>query len=402
MLKPDTAKMPFSVYLLALCQALMMSATSLLIVVAALVGFSLAEDKSLATLPLSFQFLALMLTSIPASFIMKRWGRKAGFYLASIIGLAGGLLAIWAILNGNFWVFVAATACVGIFNGFGNYFRFAAVDIADASIKSKAISYVMAGGVIAALVGPNLAKLGKPIFESSIYAGAYVYVALIYCLMMVVLFFIKLPPAEVHQSKQHTRSVVELFKQPKFLVAVICSMFGYAVMSLVMTATPLAMKHNLHALDDTAFVIQWHVLAMFAPSFFTGSLIKRFGILSILLSGVIFAYLAVITNLLGTTVWHFWFGLVWLGLSWNFLFIGGTTLLTDAYLPPEKAKAQATNDFIVFSTVASASLFAGYLQHHFGWQSVNMGVLPAITIMLFAILWLKWKESTHLSAPPVH
>ena len=391
--KLDAVKMPFSVYLLALCQALMMSTSSLLIVVAALVGFSLADDKSLATLPLSLQFLALMLTSIPASFIMKRWGRKAGFYLASVIGLSGGLLAIWAILNGNFWAFTAATACVGIFNGFGNYFRFAAVDIADESIKSKAISYVMAGGVIAAFIGPNLAKLGKPIFEDSIYAGAYVYVALIYCLMMVVLFFIKLPPAEINQTAEKTRSVLELFKQPKFLVAVICSMFGYAVMSLVMTATPLAMKHNLHALDDTAFVIQWHVLGMFAPSFFTGSLIKRFGITTILLAGVAFAYLAVTTNLLGTSVWHFWLGLVWLGLSWNFLFIGGTTLLTDAYLPQEKAKAQATNDFIVFSTVASASLFAGYLQHHFGWQTVNVGVLPAITIMLVAVLWLKRQQS---------
>ena len=387
----DSAKMPFSVYLLALCQALMMSTSSLLIVVAALVGFSLAEDKALATLPLSLQFLALMLTSIPASFIMKRWGRKAGFYLASVIGLTGGLLAIWAILNGNFWVFAAATACVGVFNGFGNYFRFAAVDIAHESIKSKAISYVMAGGVIAAFIGPNLAKLGKPIFESSIYAGAYVYVAAIYILMMIVLFFIRLPPADTNTQQQETRTVAQLFKQPKFLVAVICSMFGYAVMSLVMTATPLAMKHNLHALDDTAFVIQWHVLGMFAPSFFTGSLIKRFGITNILLAGVAFAYLAVTTNLLGTSVWHFWTGLVFLGLSWNFLFIGGTTLLTDSYRPSEKAKAQATNDFVVFSTVASASLFAGYLQHHFGWEMVNMGVLPAITFMLVAVLWLKTK-----------
>ena len=388
---PQSAKMPYSVYLLAICQALMMSTSSLLIVVAALVGLSLAEDKSLATLPLSLQFLALMLTSIPASFIMQRWGRKAGFYLASVIGLSGGLLAIWAILNNNFWVFTIGTACVGIFNGFGNYFRFAAVDITHESIKSKAISYVMAGGVIAAFIGPNLAKLGKPLFENSIYAGAYVYVVLIYLLMMVVLYFIRLPPPEANVSQQATRSITDLFKQPKFLVAVICSMFGYAVMSLVMTATPLAMKHNMHALDDTAFVIQWHVLGMFAPSFFTGSLIKRFGITNILLAGVVFAYLAVITNLQGTTVWHFWVGLVFLGLSWNFLFIGGTSLLTDAYQPHEKAKAQATNDFVVFSTVASASLFAGYLQHHFGWQIVNVGVLPAITLMLVAILWLRRK-----------
>jgi len=174
-------------------------------------------------------------------------------------------------------------------------------------------------------------------------------------------------------------------------VAVICCTFGYSVMTLVMTATPLAMKHHEHDFSTTAFVIHWHVLAMFAPSFFTGSLIKRFGVLNILLAGVILGLLSISTNLLGASTWHFWMGLVFLGLSWNFLFIGGTSLLTDAYLPAEKAKAQATNDFIMFSTVAAASLFAGFLQHHFGWQMVNLGVLPAITIMLISVLWLKLK-----------
>jgi len=385
------SKMPASVYLLALCQALMMTNTILMVAVASLVGLALADDKSLATLPLSAQFLALMATSIPASFLMKRWGRKAGFYLASVIGLCGGLIAMWSILNASFWGFTLGTALVGVFNGFGGYFRFAAVDIAPASIKSKAISYVMVGGVIAAFIGPNLAKLGQPLFPETDYAGAYLLAALIYVVVMVVLFFIKLPAPEEQQVNETSRSVLQLFKQPKFLVAVICCTFGYSVMTLVMTATPLAMKHHEHDFSTTAFVIQWHVLAMFAPSFFTGSLIKRFGVLNILLAGVILGLLSISTNLLGTSTWHFWMGLVFLGLSWNFLFIGGTSLLTDAYLPAEKAKAQATNDFIMFSTVAAASLFAGFLQHHFGWQMVNLGVLPAITIMLISVLWLKLK-----------
>lgn len=385
------SKMPASVYLLALCQALMMTNTILMVAVASLVGLALADDKSLATLPLSAQFLALMATSIPASFLMKRWGRKAGFYLASVIGLCGGLIAMWSILNASFWGFTLGTALVGVFNGFGGYFRFAAVDIAPVSIKSKAISYVMVGGVIAAFIGPNLAKLGQPLFPETDYAGAYLLAALIYVVVMVVLFFIKLPAPEEQQVNETSRSVLQLFQQPKFLVAVICCTFGYSVMTLVMTATPLAMKHHEHDFSTTAFVIQWHVLAMFAPSFFTGSLIKRFGVLNILLAGVILGLLSISTNLLGTSTWHFWMGLVFLGLSWNFLFIGGTSLLTDAYLPAEKAKAQATNDFIMFSTVAAASLFAGFLQHHFGWQMVNLGVLPAITIMLISVLWLKLK-----------
>ena len=402
MLTKQSESMPFSVYLLALCQALMMSCSTLMISVAALVGLQLAEDKSLATLPLSIQFLALMATSIPASFIMQRWGRKAGFYLASVVGVIGGGLAIWSIINEHFWGFTLATACVGFFNGFGNYFRFAAVDIAQESVKSKAISYVMAGGVIAAFVGPNLAKLGQPIFPEAAYAGAYVYVVLIYLLMMGILYFTRLPAAEPMQSAKKGRTVMQLFQQPKFIVAVICSTLGYSVMTLVMTATPLAMKHHMHPFDDTAFVIQWHVLGMFAPSFFTGSLIKRFGVLNILLAGVVLGFLSVGTNLLGTSMWHFWVGLVLLGLSWNFLFIGGTSLLTDAYRPEEKAKAQASNDFIMFSTVAAASLFAGYLQHHFGWEMVNMGVIPAIAVMLMAVLWLRLQPKAHLSDTCFH
>ena len=390
----QSSKMPLSVYLLALCQALMMTNTILMVAVASLVGLALADDKSLATLPLSAQFIALMATSIPASFMMKRWGRKAGFYFASVIGLCGGLVAMWSILNASFWGFTLGTALVGVFNGFGGYFRFAAVDIAPMSIKSKAISYVMVGGVIAAFIGPNLAKLGQPLFPETDYAGAYLLAALIYIVVMAVLFFIRLPAPQEQQASETSRTVLQLFQQPKFLVAVICCTFGYSVMTLVMTATPLAMKHHEHDFSTTAFVIQWHVLAMFAPSFFTGSLIKRFGVLNILLSGVVLGLLSISTNLMGTSTWHFWIGLVFLGLSWNFLFIGGTSLLTDAYLPAEKAKAQATNDFIMFSTVAAASLFAGYLQHHFGWEMVNMGVIPAIILMLLSVLWLKFKVPT--------
>ncbi len=370
-----------------------MSSTSLMITVSALVGFALAEDKSFATLPLSFQFLGLMLTSIPASMIMGRWGRRAGFILASLIGLCGAIIAVWSILNHYFWGFALGAFMVGIFNGFGNYYRFAAVDVVDETNKPRAISLVLAGGVIAAFVGPNLANFGRSVFAGEPYAGGFLYVIGFYALVFIIMMLIKMPgvaqaPLTSSASDNIVRPLWQIARQPAFIVAVICGMLGYAVMSYLMTATPLAMKHHAHLFDDTAFVIQWHILAMFAPSFFTGNLIQRFGVLKVLLAGALLAIICVVINLLGHTVWHFWAALVALGVSWNLLFIGATDLLTETYRPQEKAKAQALNDFSVFTLVTIASLSAGYFQHNFGWKAVNIGALPLILIILISIVWL--------------
>ncbi len=368
-----------------------MSSTSLMITVSALVGFSLAEDKSFATLPLSLQFLGLMLTTIPASMIMGRWGRKAGFMLGSLIGLCGAVIAVLAILKQHFWGFALGAFMVGIFNGFGNYYRFAAVDVADDVNKPRAISFVLAGGVIAAFVGPNLANFGRSVFTGEPYAGGFLYVIGFYALVLIIMLFIRIPAVSTIKpstADKPARPLLEIASQPAFIVAVICSMLGYAVMSYLMTATPLAMKQHAHLFNDTAFVIQWHVLAMFAPSFFTGNLIQRFGVIKILFAGAILAIACVLINLLGHTVWHFWAALVALGISWNFLFIGATDLLTETYRPAEKAKAQALNDFSVFTLVTIASLSAGYFQHNFGWKAVNIGALPLILVILLSIFWL--------------
>ena len=257
-----------TVPLLAICQALMMSAASLIIATAALVGASLAEDKSLATLPLAAQFIAIMLTSIPAAMLMQRIGRKPAFMFATLFGVCGGVLTTTAIIQGEFWLFVAGTACVGVFNGFGNYFRFAAADAVELDLKSRAISYVMVGGVIAAIVGPNLARITKDTIVSAAFAGSYASIIALYILSFAVLAFVQLPKSG-SQDKQQTvhanaRRLKEIALQPKFIVALICGMFGYGVMTLVMTATPLAMDHSHHHFDDTSFVIQWHVLGMFA------------------------------------------------------------------------------------------------------------------------------------------
>ncbi len=367
-----------------------MSSTSLMITVSALVGFALAEDKSLATLPLSLQFLGLMLTSIPASMIMGRWGRRAGFILGSLIGLCGAVIAVWSILNHHFWGFALGAFMVGIFNGFGSYYRFAAVDVSDDASKPRAIAYVMAGGVIAAFVGPNLANFGRAIFAGEPYAGGFFYVIGLYALVFIIMIFIKMPGIAKASSTsgRNVRPLLQIARQPTFIVAIICGMLGYAVMSYLMTATPLAMKHHAHVFDDTAFVIQWHILAMFAPSFFTGTIIQRFGVLNVLLLGALLALACVVINLLGHSIWHFWTALVALGISWNFLFIGATDLLTETYRPEEKAKAQALNDFSVFTLVTIASLSAGYFQHNFGWKAVNFGALPLILIILLSIFWL--------------
>lgn len=380
-----------NVWMLASCQSLMMTNNALLVTTSALVGVTLATDPSLATLPLAFQFMATMLASFPASLMMGRFGRRTGFMVGSLIGLTGGIIATNAIIHADFWVFCLGTIMIGTFNGFGNYYRFAAVDVVSATLKSRAISYVMAGGVVAAILGPNIASWTHDSIEGAQFAGSYFIATCLYVLTMAILVFTKIPHSYDKNIEQSPTKLFEIISRPVYIVAVIGGMFGYAVMSLVMTATPLSMSHH-HSFSDTAFVIQWHVLGMFAPSFVTGKLISRYGVLNIMLAGVVLLFTAVAGNLLGISLWHYWFALLCLGVGWNFLFIGATDLLTYTYSENEKAKAQAFNDFSVFTAVAVAALTAGYLQNEFGWQTVNIGVLPMILSILVAVLWIKQKQ----------
>ncbi len=381
-----------NVPLLAVSQALMMSSMSLIITTVALTGSMIAPDKSLSTLPLSVLFIAVMLTSIPAAMLMKKIGRKQAFLTATLFGITGGSLATFAIINNLFWVFVLGTMMVGIFNGFGNYFRFVAADSVEKDKKSKAISYVLLGGVVAAVVGPNLANYTHESIASAMFAGSYASIIIIYLLIAITLSFLKLPDtvAAIKDEGIEPRPLKVIATQPKFIIGIICGMLGYGIMSFVMTATPLAMHHQ-HSFGDTSFVIQWHTLGMFAPSFFTGHLIKRFGVYNILLTGALFGFACVFVNLNGTTVNHYWAALVFLGIGWNFLFIGATTLITETYHAVERSKTQALNDFLIFSTVAISSLSAGALQHNFGWRFVNIGVLPLLVVVLFSIVWGKLK-----------
>ncbi len=383
-----------NILLLALCQAVMMTGGSLLIASSSIVGAMLTDERALATLPLALQFLSSMLTSIPASFAMRRWGRRAGFLFSSLVGAAGGATAAWAIWLGDFWLFCLGTMLVGVFNGFGIYFRFAAVDAAPDFYKARAISYVMAGGVVAAFAGPNLASWAKDLIPTATFAGSYAALVLLYGVAMLALLRVKIPLRPEEEQQQGGRTVLQLLSQPLFLVALLGATLGYGIMVLVMTATPLAMQGCGLPFEESAFVIQWHVFAMFAPSFFTGALIKRFGVLVVMSWGA-FCYVGtVVINLNGITVAHYWSALFLLGVGWNFLFIGATTLLTEAYRPEEKAKAQALNDFLVFTVVSLSSLSAGALQFHYGWEAVNLGVIPLITVIFLAIAALVvWRRA---------
>jgi MFS family permease len=377
---------------LALAQALMMSVNTLLITASSIIGFQLASNKALATLPLALQFLATMLTSIPASMMMRRYGRKAGFLFSSGIGLIGGLLAIEALLSGSFILFCIATMAFGVYTGFGNYFRFVATEVSPPDRANKAISYVLAGGVLAAVIGPNLANHSRDLLDTA-FLGSFIAVCVLYLLNLFNFLGMDLPRPVNPGIDAYSRPLKQIMQQPLFIAALVAAAIGYSAMSLLMTATPLAMMHEHHPFSDVAFVIQWHVLGMFVPSFFTGHLIDRFGAVPIIVAGIVSNFVCIAINLTGQSITHFWLALFLLGLGWNFMFIGGTTLLTRCYNEAEKAKTQAVNDFIVFTAMVLASLSAGALQHRLGWFNVNIAVLPVMLATLFVVLFLNAKRS---------
>lgn len=384
-----------NVVILALCQALSMTGSSLVMTVSAIVGTMIAADKTMATLPLAFQMTAMMLTTIPASMAMKRFGRRAGFLFGIMVGICGALLATFAIFERNFVLLCTASCVMGIQMGFAQFYRFAAADTAKPDFKSKAISLVLAGGVIAAVLGPNLAKWARDLFDPVMFAGSYAAIAVLWLIPLVLLFFIDIPRPSVEERKQSGRPLVVIMRQPVFLVAIVSAIVAYAMMNMVMTSTPLAMLACGLEFEDAAFVIQWHVLGMYAPAFFTGSLIARFGVLNIMLAGAVLMLGCVAVNLSGQDITRFWLALVLLGVGWNFLFVGATTLLTETYVPAEKAKVQAANDFLVFGSVSISAFSSGMLQNAFGWDVVNTMAMPFLVVALCMVAWLRFLRPEH-------
>ena len=378
-----------NVWLLAACQALFMTGNAVMITLSALVGdHMLSEDKALVTLPVSTMVIGTLLATLPASFWMRFIGRRWGFMSGASIGFIGGIVTSVAIYENVFWLFCLGTFLMGSYNAFGQYYRFAAADVASDSYRSRAISYVMAGGVVSAICGPELARQTHDFFPTYIYLASFMSLSVLATIAFLLLSFIQIPRLTAEERRDTGRPWPLIVRQPVFIVAVLSAVVGYGSMSVVMTATPLAMALCNHGLNETAFVIQWHALGMFAPSFVTGHLIRRLGVLNIILAGCVIEVAAVMTNLHGISVLHFGIALFLLGVGWNFMFIGGTTLVTETYEPSERAKTQAINDFVVFGSVAISSFVSGNLLHYVGWSAVNYSALPFIAAAVLAVAWL--------------
>lgn len=380
-----------NVLLLALCQAFAMTGNIVLFTAAPLIGQAIAPDKSLATLPLALLQLATMLATIPAALLMQQIGRRIGFILGVLIGIGGAGLGITAILTGNFTLFCWAAILFGSFNSFVGFYRFAAAEVATEDIRSQAIALVIAGGVIAAIAGPQLATWSKDWLAPATFAGSLATIVGLQVISLVLLLLIQLPRSSQPTIQDKGRSLWAIVQQPVFVAAVLGSMLGYGVMSLVMTATPLAMVAGAHPFHEAASVIQWHVLGMFAPSFVTGSLIARFGVLTIMGCGGVLSLLCLVINLVGSGLLSFSIALLLLGVGWNFLFIGSTTLLTKAYAPVEKAKTQAMHDFLMLGFVALSTMLSGRVFQTLGWKAVNYAGLPMVLLVLAVVGWLHWQ-----------
>jgi len=386
------------IFLLACCQALLLTNGAGLITMNGLVGYTLADTKALATLGVTMYVLGSAVTTMPASLLMARIGRRRGFMAGAIINVGGCALAALAISRHSFVLYCAATAVIGIYNAIGLQYRFAAAEVAAPPDKAKAISLVLAGGVVGGFLGPESVRRAVGLFETP-FLGGFVALAGYALIALVVQSLVHVPPPTLEERSGQGRPLSVIVRQPAFIVAVLAGAMGYGLMNLLMTATPIAMDICQHPFGAVAIVIEWHVVGMYAPGFFTGSLIRRFGVLNVILAGVVLVALCAGIALQGTTVTHFLVALVLLGIGWNFMYTGGTALLTEAHAPAEKARVQGTNDFIVFAAMGVSSLASGAMVSAAGWDAMNRAVLPVLVVIAAAVMWFAWRRRTLRPAP---
>ncbi|MBF0417294.1 MAG: MFS transporter [Magnetococcales bacterium] len=375
------------IFILALSQGLLTLNNVTLIAINGLAGLLLAPDPTWATLPVAAFVAGAALATLPASFYMLHQGRRKGFRLGALLGLTGGLLAMVGVVEQTFMLICLGSLLSGFHNAFGQQYRFAAADVASEAWKSRAISWTLAGGILGGVLGPELSKFTRDLV-TPLFAASYGSLALFTLLGWWVLGWLDLPPVHEKQFGTSGRPAWRIITQPVYLVAVLASVTGYGVMNLLMAATPLVMQACSMPFGDAAFVLEWHVLGMFVPSFFTGPLIQRFGVLRVLLAGVLLLFGCTAIALSGQTLAHFWWALMLLGIAWNFLYIGGTTLLTTTYRPEEKAHAQGFHDLAVFGVQTVTALTSGMIATSSGWDGLHRDALPAITLTALAILGL--------------
>lgn len=376
------------IFLLASAQALFQTAFVLVMTVGSLAGGQISPSPGLATVPIASMFLGTAVMTFPASIWMAHSGRRPGFVTGALLGAAGGLFAAYGIWIGSLALLAFGTFLVGTFQGFAQFYRFAASEVADDAFRPRAISLVLAGGTVAAFLGPLLARLGGTLLQTD-YVGSFMLLAAVSVIAAGVLLGLRvLRPQGVTNEPKKGRPLLAIIRQPTYLAALFGAATGYGIMILAMTATPLAMVQQDHELSSASTVIQLHVLGMFLPSFFSGALIARFGVVRIMLTGIGLLTTHVLLSLSGTGLVPFAAALTLLGVGWNFLYVGGTTLLTTTYTAAEQGRAQATNDMTIFSVGLASSLGAGALLELVSWQALNLMLLPWLGLAAFVLIWL--------------
>ncbi|MCF6126151.1 MFS transporter [Mesorhizobium sp. M7A.F.Ca.CA.001.07.2.1] len=375
--------------ILAASQAIIGSAAPIAISVGALAGqYLLGPDKSLATAPVTGFNIGVALGALPAAAIIRSMGQRGGFMTGTIVTALGGLVATLALFQGSFWLFAFGLLTIGVGGAFVQQFRFAAADNAPPEFKARAISFVLAGGIVTAILGPQIVIFTRELLAPVMFAGSFISILPLAAVGAIILSFLRLPAkasGKVEIADSDARPLAEIVTQPRFVAALFCAVGSYALMSFVMTGAPLAMVGCGLSENDATLGISWHVMAMFAPSFFTGSLIHRFGAERIVATGLILLIGCAIVALSGLALWQFWTSLILLGLGWNFGFIGATAMVAATYRPSEKGKVQGFHDFVLFGSVACASLMSGMVYNAWGWEMLNWIVFP-VTVLCFVAL----------------
>jgi len=386
-----------NLWLLAICQGLLLTNNVTFIAINGLVGLAIAPRGWMATLPVMSYVIGGALSTGLVARTQQRFGRRGSFQTGLAVALVSALLCCFAAVTRNFWLLCFATVVAGYYNANAGLYRFAAAELAAPEWREKAVSMVMAGGLIGAVAGPNLAKATREAFAVP-FAGAYIALAAVALLSMVVMHFIEFPPAPARKESGGGRSLSEIARQPVFIVAAAAGALGYGVMNLLMAATPIAMQICSLPFSDAALVLEWHVIGMFAPGFFTGHLIRRFGALPVMGAGLLLNLGCIAVALSGVELHHFIVALFLLGVGWNFLFTGSTTLSLTAYAPEERDRAQGALNFCVFATLALTSFASGVLVTTQGWQLLNVGSLVPVVLTGAALLWLARRKRAVRSA----
>jgi MFS family permease len=372
---------------LAVAQALAGGNNTVIVATTGIIGSMLAPDPGLATLPISVMVAGMWLGTLPVGMLAKAAGRRFALQVGSAFGALSGLISCAAVLHGSFWLLLVGTFCGGLYGAAHQSYRFAAADTASPQFRAKAVAWVLAGGVFAAVIGSQLVIFTQDAWAPYLFAGTFLAQSACAVVAAGVLTLLKIPRPAVSHSFRDGRPLTAIIAQPKFLVAVVCGLASYSMMNMQMTSAPLAMIMCNHTVGEAALGIQWHVIGMYAPSFITGSLIARFGVRGMMATGLTLILVAATISLSGTGLWNFWIGLALLGVGWNFAFISATTLVTECHDPHERNKVQAFNDFLVFGSMAIASFSSGALLSRYGWTAVNEVVFPVILVAAVLLAW---------------